>query len=33
VIRESAFNLVSLISGTGYGSADVSAWGDFRCWS
>jgi trk system potassium uptake protein len=29
VLRESAFNLVSLFSGTGYGSADVSAWGDF----
>lgn len=29
VLRESAFNVVSLFSGTGYGSADVSAWGDF----
>jgi len=29
IVRESAFNLVSLFSGTGYGSADVSAWGDF----
>ncbi len=29
VIRESAFNTVSLFSGTGYGSADVSDWGDF----
>ncbi|WP_209426914.1 TrkH family potassium uptake protein [Pararhodobacter sp. SW119] len=29
VIRESAFNLVSLMSGTGYGSADITAWGDF----
>jgi trk system potassium uptake protein len=29
VVRESGFNLVSLFSGTGYGSADVAAWGDF----
>lgn len=29
IIQESAFNVVSLFSGTGYGSADVSAWGDF----
>jgi len=29
VIRESAFNVVSLFSGTGYSSADVSSWGDF----
>jgi trk system potassium uptake protein len=29
VIRESGFNLVSLMSGTGYGTDDVSAWGDF----
>jgi len=29
VIRESAFNLVSLFSGTGYGSADIESWGDF----
>jgi trk system potassium uptake protein len=29
VLRESAFNLVSLFSGTGYGSADITLWGDF----
>ncbi|MFN3955514.1 MAG: TrkH family potassium uptake protein [Pararhodobacter sp.] len=29
VLRESAFNTISLMSGTGYGSADVPAWGDF----
>jgi len=29
VLRESAFNVISLFSGTGFGSADVSAWGDF----
>ncbi len=29
VIRESLFNTVSLFSGTGYGTADVSAWGGF----
>jgi trk system potassium uptake protein len=29
VIRESAFNLVSLMTGTGYGTTDVAAWGDF----
>lgn len=29
ILRESALNLVSLFSGTGFGSADVSAWGDF----
>jgi trk system potassium uptake protein TrkH len=29
VFRETAFNLVSLWSGTGYGTADVSAWGGF----
>jgi trk system potassium uptake protein TrkH len=29
VLRESAFNTVSLFSGTGYGTADVSAWGGF----
>lgn len=28
-VRETAFNVVSLFSGTGYGSADVSAWGAF----
>ncbi len=28
-IRQSAFNVVSLFSGTGYGSADVAAWGGF----
>ncbi|WP_114965915.1 TrkH family potassium uptake protein [Alkalilacustris brevis] len=28
-LRESAFNVVSLFSGTGYSSADVSAWGAF----
>ena len=29
VIRESAFNLVSLMTGTGYGTTDITAWGDF----
>ncbi|WP_323038112.1 TrkH family potassium uptake protein [Pararhodobacter sp.] len=29
IIREAAFNVVSLFSGTGYGSAEVTAWGDF----
>lgn len=29
VIRESAFTLVSLMTGTGYGAADITAWGDF----
>ena len=29
VFRESAFNVISLFSGTGFGSADVSSWGDF----
>jgi len=29
VLRESAFNTVSLWSGTGYGTADVTEWGDF----
>lgn len=29
VLRESAFNTVSLFSGTGYGTADVSSWGGF----
>lgn len=29
VIRESTFNIVSLFSGTGFGSADISSWGDF----
>lgn len=29
VLRESAFNTVSLFSGTGFGTADVSAWGGF----
>lgn len=29
VIREAAFNVISIFSGTGYGSADVAAWGDF----
>ena len=29
IFRESAFNVISLFSGTGFGSADVSAWGDF----
>ena len=28
-LRESAFNVVSLFSGTGYGTADPSAWGAF----
>ncbi len=28
-VREAGFNLVSLMSGTGYGSADIGAWGDF----
>ena len=29
VLRESAFNTVSLFSGTGFGTADVSSWGGF----
>lgn len=29
VVREAAFNVISLFSGTGYDSADVGAWGDF----
>ncbi len=29
VLRETAFNVVSLFSGTGYGSADVESWGGF----
>ena len=29
ILRESFFNVVSLFTGTGYGTADVSAWGDF----
>lgn len=29
VLRESFFNVTSLFSGTGYGSADLTAWGDF----
>ena len=28
-LRESLFNVISLFSGTGYGSADVSEWGNF----
>ena len=28
-VRETAFNVVSLFSGTGYGSADVESWGAF----
>ncbi|MGY6409920.1 MAG: TrkH family potassium uptake protein [Alkalilacustris sp.] len=28
-LRESAFNVVSLISGTGYGTADAASWGAF----
>ncbi|MCC0081684.1 MAG: TrkH family potassium uptake protein [Rhodobacter sp.] len=29
IVRDTAFNVVSMFSGTGYGSADVEAWGDF----
>lgn len=29
VLRETLFNLVSLFTGTGFGSADVESWGDF----
>ncbi|MCC5986721.1 MAG: TrkH family potassium uptake protein [Pararhodobacter sp.] len=29
VLRESAFNTVSLFSGTGYGIGDIESWGDF----
>tara|TARA_R110002072_G_scaffold166364_1_gene319655 strand:+ start:665 stop:2113 length:1449 start_codon:yes stop_codon:yes gene_type:complete len=29
VIREASFNVVSLFSGTGFGSAEIDAWGDF----
>ena len=29
VIRESGFNLVSLMTGTGYDTADITIWGDF----
>jgi trk system potassium uptake protein TrkH len=28
-IRSSAFNTISIMTGTGYGSADVTAWGEF----
>ncbi|MCC6008625.1 MAG: TrkH family potassium uptake protein, partial [Rhodobacteraceae bacterium] len=28
-LRETAFNVVAIFSGTGYGSADVTAWGPF----
>jgi len=28
-VRESAFNVVTLFTGTGYGSADVTSWGSF----
>lgn len=29
ILRETAFNVVSMFSGTGFGSADVAQWGDF----
>lgn len=29
ILRETAFNVISLFSGTGYGSADVASWGSF----
>lgn len=29
ILREAAFNVVSLFSGTGYGSGEIAAWGDF----
>lgn len=29
VLRETVFNVVTLFSGTGYGSADITAWGAF----
>lgn len=29
IIREAGFNVVSLFSGTGFGSAEITAWGDF----
>ncbi len=29
VLRQSLFNVISLFTGTGYGSADIDAWGDF----
>ncbi|WP_068301406.1 TrkH family potassium uptake protein [Pararhodobacter sp. CCB-MM2] len=29
IVRETVFNVVSMFSGTGFGSADVTAWGDF----
>ncbi|WP_417627795.1 TrkH family potassium uptake protein [Pararhodobacter aggregans] len=29
MLRETAFNVVSMFSGTGFGSNDVTAWGDF----
>ncbi|NYS25879.1 TrkH family potassium uptake protein [Rhodobacteraceae bacterium 2376] len=29
ILRESFFNVVSLFTGTGYGTADVALWGDF----
>lgn len=29
VLRETAFNVISLFSGTGFGSADVASWGSF----
>lgn len=29
ILRESAFNVVSMFSGTGFGSGDATSWGDF----
>lgn len=29
ILRETVFNIVTLFSGTGYGSADVTSWGSF----
>ncbi|MCB1396499.1 MAG: TrkH family potassium uptake protein [Rhodobacter sp.] len=29
IVREAAFNVVSMFSGTGFGSGETSAWGDF----
>lgn len=29
VVRETAFNVVSMFSGTGFSSADIASWGDF----
>ena len=29
ILRETVFNVVSMFSGTGFGSANVAAWGDF----